>query len=241
MCIRLAEITSDVYLNLLGNPPKEWLALRELWYGVKSISAKYIESIQQSDQNQIIEFEEFQLNHERQYDLSAIVGKGVPAWMERRTSDQDDWEIIPVYNLHNLEKTRTQGRKGCAFFGDIYGGFQVRFTYADNAFHRIWFDPESAFDLTKDDDSILPRNFNYMLQLEVAQFVMPTLMDNAVDKSSPNKPISAEKFRTWNLKMASWEKQLQDWKPKWETWLKRSRGAQTSGNRPRNFRQNLYR
>lgn len=238
MCVRLAEIMSNVYF-LLGQPPKEWLEVPELWYAVKMVSAKYIESIQQSDQNQIISSEEINFENEQEYDLSAVVGRGVPAWIERKSGDTS-WKMVPIVNLHNLENEKNQGRQSCSFYGNVYGSFIAKLSYKSTEIHRLWYDPEQAFDLKQDSESVLPRNFNRMLELEVGVFTLPTLMNNAVRTMPKGEPIPDQQIMAWNNLSNVWRDQLGEWMAKWKTWLHRSRGAQSSGMRPRKFIRNLY-
>jgi hypothetical protein len=243
MCTRLSAITSDTY-TALGSPPSEWLSLRELWFVVKSVSEKYLQAIQQSDQNQIIAVEEFSLNDEREYDLTAVISRGVPAWMERQVRADDainggKWELIPVVNLHNLETYRNDGRKACSFFGDAYGGIRARFSYSDDLLHRVWFDPESAFDITQDSESVLPSNFNAMLKFEAGVLALAMMEANAIRRTPEGKPFSEQQIGAWRNLAINWREQLGEWKVRFNTWTMRSRGAQTSGNRPRQFRR-LY-
>lgn len=238
----IAEIISAGH-RYLGEPSKERLPLIDSLHLVRQALAKHTEGLQQSDQNQIIESVDlvFTATGTRSRELG--IGRGVPVWTERKKHPEDrssdEFEPVPVSNLHSLEDRRTFGsEQRVAFFGNSENETFIRLAHKESNVFRVYFDPEESFQAELSGASHLPANFNYLVMLEFAALAIPFIQTRAATR---RLEISPDEWRAFDNLQVKTEREILEWKERFNNYAYRSRTAQTRrARRSSRFHHNPY-
>lgn len=177
------------------------------------------------------------------YDVTTLIGKGVPAWVECKQNVVDEvtwWTPVRICNENQLNDYRALGAFACAFYGDEEDSDTeqptqyLEFTYLPVRECRIRFDRDGQR-IALDADIILPDNLAELIVLESQNSLIPRI--NAAITTRTRRDADLRQYAK-ELKadlMGIYAQNLVDIKPldaQWRVWAFRDRSAQQSFNLP---------
>ncbi len=142
---QIAELNSRVLFGLGGLPP-EWINLLDIHNAVVQQHSVLLNTARVSDVNVLLSITgEFSPSDYEPYDITNLIGNGVPSFVELYSSEFG-WLPIRAINVVNLPTARIQNEECCAFYGDESNGLRqyVQFSFAASESCRIRYDKDSA-------------------------------------------------------------------------------------------------
>ncbi len=249
MAVSIAELNSRVFLSL--EPAAEFLNLDRIHNAVvQKLNIRTMQT-RMSDINVLIGLSDEFTPTASPHDITALIGKGVPAWIEAKTivpSGPDWWQQIRVVNLSEINNYQAMGALAAAFYGDETASSTaqptqyVAFSYLPNAVCRIRFDRDGQR-TDPDSDMILPDNLAELIVREAQNDLIPSIkMAMAFRKRNDDElaKIAPDLLAALNEVYMQNEKTIKDLDALWKVWAFRPRDVQTSFNKPTPSGANLY-
>ncbi len=241
MSTSLAELDSRCYLSLA--PASEYIDLSMMHNAVvQRLNVRTMQS-RDSSANVLLGTSDEFTPDDVVYDVTALIGKGVPCWIECRQVVQSDivwWQNIRVVSLSQLNDYKMMGAFACAFYGDETASETaqpiqyVQFTFLPVGVCRIRFDRDSQR-IALDSDMVLPDNFADLIVREAQNDVIPAVqlaiqMDRRRDEGGRE---SADRIvvALQNL-YAQNDKVIREMDALWRVWAYIDRARESNFNNP---------
>lgn len=181
MTTSLAELDSRVFLSLA--PAAEYVDLNMVHNAViQRVNVRTMQS-RNSSVNVLLGTSDEFTPDTVDYDITALVGKGIPCFIERRNVVQDNvswWQNIRVVPLSQLNDYVSMGAFACAFYGDettsetAQPTQYVKFTFLPAGVCRIRFDRDSQR-TSLNSDMLLPDNLADLPVREAQNDLIPAI------------------------------------------------------------------
>ena len=254
MTVTLRELDSRVFMGLAG--AAEFLDLEDIHNAVvQELNLRTMQS-RSSDINVLLGTTEIFHPTDREWDITALIGKAVPCWLETRSNNIDNganngtigWQVVRVVNLHNLNEYRQTGAFACAFHGDETDSPTaqpiqwVSFTYAPNRDCRIRFDRDDQRQ-ELDSDIVLPDNLSELIVLAAQNRVIGRIKFGMAMRIRQDPTLAASAPLLLGGLDHILKQNMADMLPliqQWKIWAFRDRAAQTNFNKPTPSGRGLY-
>ncbi len=249
MSVSLGDLDNRVFMGLAA--AAEFLALEDVHNAtVQRLNARTMQS-RTSDINVLLGTTEEFTPTETPYDVTSLIGKGVPAWVEVKGYIVDSiqqWYPVRVVNMNQLNDYQRLGVPAVAFYGEESAGDTAQptqymaWTYLPNNAVRIRFDRDGQrTDLEA--DMILPDNLAELIVLEAQNSLIPRIklaIAMRLRKDEEGRKLAGGLMAALD---GIQRQNLVDIVPldtQWRVWAYRDRAAQTNFNLPTPKGQTLY-
>lgn len=169
MAVSLSELTSRVFFSL--EAAKEFLDISDVLNAVvQKLNARTMQS-RSSTANVLLSTTETFTVDNVLYDVTELIGKGVPCFVETRWTVQSDievWQNVRVVPLNQINEYRAMGALACAFYGeesDTQPTQYLRFTILPGGACRIRYDKDGTR-TALDSDIQLPDELSELIVLD---------------------------------------------------------------------------
>ncbi len=249
MTVSLAELDSRCYLSLA--PASEYIDLAMMHNAVvQRVNVRTMQS-RNSSANVLLGTSEEFTPDDVTYDITAMIGKGVPCFLENRAVAQDNiswWQNIRVVALPQLNDYMSMGAFACAFYGDETDSATaqptqyVKFTFLPAGVCRIRFDRDTQR-TALDADMLLPDNLADLPVREAQNDVIPAIKlaiqmdlrrDDALRKDAPGILAALNDLYAQN------ERVIKELDALWRVWAYTDRAKEANFNNPVPNGQWLY-
>lgn len=181
------------------------------------------------------------------YDISGLIGKGVPAWLEYFAGD--DWKPMRIINLNQVEDYAMLGTLAAAFHAESSGTSAiepvqyVKFTQVPGTECRIRFDRDIVR-LGITDNILLPDNVSELIVKEAENMLIPRIkasIDVRCRNDKELRIIARDLKQSLSEIQAQNQLEIKDLLRLWQQWAFTDRAAGgKSFNKPTPSSRGLY-
>lgn len=249
MSVSLGEIDNRVFMGLAA--AAEFMTLEDVHNAtVQRLNARTMQS-RSSDINVLLGTSETFTPDETPYDVTSLIGKGVPAWVEIQgyiVNEIQQWYPIRVVNMNQLNDYQRIGMPAVAFYGDETSSSTAQpvqymaWTYLPTRPCRIRFDRDGQR-TALESDIILPDNVSELVVLEAQNSLIPRIkfaIAMRMRSDEEGRKIAGGLASALDGIRAQNEIDMVPLFTQWKIWAYRDRAAQTSFNLPTPAGQALY-
>lgn len=249
MAVSLAELDSRCYLSLA--PASEYIDLSMMHNAVvQRVNVRTMQS-RNSSVNVLLGTSAEFTPDAIAYDITSLIGKGIPYFIEARQVTQGDvdwWQNIRVVPLSQLDDYISMGAFACAFYGDetdsetAQPAQYVKFTFLPAGVCRIRFDRDSQR-TALDADMLLPDNLADLPVREAQNDVIPAIqlaIQTDMRRDEAGRPFAAGIVAALNNVFLQNEKVIKELDALWRVWAYTDRAKESNFNNPTPSGQWLY-
>lgn len=250
MSVTIAELNSRVYADLPLS--EEYADVIDVHRSVvQKLNVRTSFSRSGSDINVLLSTTAEFTPTTRDYDITALIGKGIPAWLECKYNDlgvSDTFLQVRIVNLSELGDYRTAGIFAAAFWAEestVVGTpatQYVSFTDIPNSPCRIRYDKDGVRQ-TLADISALPDHVSDLVVKEAENVLIPRIKVKLAMDMRRNGDLQKSAGIILQTLDGVYQQNMMDIEPLkklWEIWAFRARNAQTNFNKPTPSSRGLY-
>lgn len=249
MTVSLSELDSRCYLSLA--PASEYIDLSMMHNAVvQRVNVRTMQS-RNSNANVLLGTSDEFTPDVNPYDITDLIGKGIPLFIETRWVAQDEiswWQNVRVVPLAQLNDYVTMGAFACSFYGDETASDTaqptqyVKFSFLPMGVCRIRFERDSQR-IALDSDMLLPDNLADLPVREAQNDLIPAIqlaiqMDRRRDEAGRE---SADRIvAALNNVYLQNEKVIREMDALWRNWAYIDRAKEANFTNPTPNGSQLY-
>lgn len=241
MSVTLSELDDRVFMGLAA--AAEYLTLTDVHNAtVQRLNARTMQS-RTSDINVLLGTSDTFTPTETPYDVTDLIGKGVPAWVEVQgyiVNQIEQWYPVRVVNMNQLNDYQRIGMPAVAFYGDETESSTAQpvqymaWTYLPTRPCRIRFDRDGQRTALAS-DIILPDNLSELVVLDAQNSLIPRVkfaIAMRMRSDEDGRKIAGGLMAALDGIYAQNKVDIEPLHTQWKVWCYRDRAAQTSFNLP---------
>lgn len=238
MSTTIAQLNDRVYLEL-GELAAEFCDLDKIHNAVVQHNSILTAHSRESSINVLLGVTPSFTPTTTEYNITSLIGKGIPAWIEKQ-DDDDVWRPMRVVPLVQLADYTAMGMLAAAFYaedsatGSTDPVQYVAFSFVPSTAVRIRFDRDTVKkNLTENTE--LPDHVAELMVKRVQNSVIPRIKAQIVLKSRNDaelRKLSKDLRDTLSEIHAQNEMDMKPLQALWKIWAFKDRGNESSFNKP---------
>lgn len=241
----LAELNDRVYTQL--GPAVEFCDLNHIHTAVVQKHSLRTAQSQASGVNVLLAVSAQFTPTETTHDITALIAKGVPAWIEHLSEDEV-WRPMRIVGLNQLSDYAALGTLAATFYSEDSADSStepvqyVAFTFLPGGPCRIRFDRD-VVRLGMDHNILLPDNVAELITKEAQNTMIPRIK-LAIDMRTRNdeelRRFARDAKQSLSEIHAQNERDIKPLHELWKIWAFRDRRSESSFNKPTPSGRNMY-